>query len=113
MKGTSRKITSQKGGFLNFLRPLIIACLPLMKTVIKYQAKSVLLPLGLSAGMSAADSGIQKKIYGSATTAMIISNEQMEDIKKIVKRLEESRLLMQGITKIIKKEIKEQKGVSL
>ena len=41
--------------------------------------------------MSAADAAIQKKIYGSGrTTALIISNEVMEDIVKIVKLLEES-----------------------
>ena len=43
-------------------------------------AKNVLLPLGLSAGMSAVDVAIQKKIYGSGTTALIISNKEMEDI---------------------------------
>ena len=63
--------------------------------------------------MSAAASGIQKEIYGSATTAMIILNEQMEDIMKIVKSLEESRLLIHGITEIIKNELQEEKGVSL
>ena len=65
IKGTTRKITGQKGGFLNFLRPLMTAGLPLMKSVLTPLAKSVLLPLGLSAGMSAADAAIQKKIYGS------------------------------------------------
>ena len=82
---------SLKGkGFLNFLRPLITAGLPLMKGVFTPLAKSVLLSVGLSAGMSAADAAIQKKIYGSGVTALIISNEEMEDIMKIVKSLEES-----------------------
>ena len=44
-----------------------------------------MLSLGLTAGMSAADAAIQKNIYGSGTLALIISNEQMEDIMKIVK----------------------------
>ena len=44
--------------------------------------------LGLSAGMSAADAAIQKKIYGSSSTPLIISNEEMEDIIIIVKSLE-------------------------
>ena len=58
-------------------------------------AKSVLLPLRLWAGMSAADAAIQKRIiYGSRTTALIISNEEMEDIMKIVKSLEEPGLLI-------------------
>ena len=60
LKGATRKITSQEGGFLNFLRPLITAALLLMKNVLTPLAKSVLLPLGLSAVMSAADTAIQK-----------------------------------------------------
>ena len=93
LKGTAGKITSQKGSFLNFLRPLITAGLLLMKSVLTPLAKSVLLPLGLSAGMSVADAAIQKNIYGSGTTALIISNKKMEDIMRIVKWLEESGLL--------------------
>ena len=46
--------------------------LPLMKRVVTLLAKSVLIPLGLSAWMSVADTAIQKKIYGSGTTASII-----------------------------------------
>ena len=61
------------------------AGLPLMKSVFTALAKSVLLPLALSAGMSAADVAIQKKIYGSGTTALTILNEEMEDIINIVK----------------------------
>ena len=47
LKGTTRKITSQEGGFLNFLRPLMTAGLPLMKSVLTPLAKSVLLPFVL------------------------------------------------------------------
>ena len=79
LKGTSRKITSQKRGFLNFLRVLMTAGLPLTKSLFENLAKSVLLPLGLSAAMSAADAAIQNKICGSDTTALIISNEEMEN----------------------------------
>ena len=110
LKGTTRKITSQEGAFLNFLKPLTTAGLPLMKSVLTPLAKIVLLPLGLSAGMSAADAVIQNNIHGSGTTALIISNEEMEDIMKIVKSLEESRLLVKGISETIKNETKEQKG---
>ena len=92
----SRKITSQEGGFLNFLRPLITAALLLMKNVLTPLAKSVLLPLGLSAVMSA--------FNGSGTTALIISNEEMEDLMKIVKSLEESGLIVKGVSKTIKNE---------
>ena len=67
----------------------------------------VLLPLGLSAGLSAADTAIQKKIYGSWTTALIILDEEMEDIMKIVKSFEESGLLVKGISEAIKNETKE------
>ena len=58
--------------------------LPLMKSVLKSLAKSVLLPFGLSAAMSPTDAAIQKKIQGSGTTALIIPNEEMENIMKIV-----------------------------
>ena len=61
LKGRTRRITSQEGGFLNFLRPLMINALPLMKTVVTPLAKSGLLLLGLSARMSAADAAIQKR----------------------------------------------------
>ena len=84
IKGTTRKITSQEGELLNFLRTLLTAGLPLIKNVLILLAKSVLLPLGLSVGMSAADADIQKKIYGSGTTALITSNEQMDNLMKIV-----------------------------
>ena len=52
--------------------------------------------------MSAAEAAIQKEIYGSGTTALIISNEEMKDIMKIVKFLEESGLLIKGISETIK-----------
>ena len=55
------KISSQEGRFLNFLRPLMTAGLPLMKKIVTTLAKSVLLPLGLWAEMSAADAVIQKR----------------------------------------------------
>ena len=61
LKGTDRKITSQEGGFLNFLRLLMTAGLPLVKSVHTLLAKIVLLSFALSAGMSAAGADIQKK----------------------------------------------------
>ena len=72
LKGTTRKVTSYEGRFLNFHRPSMTASLPLMKSLLTPLAKSVLLPLGLSA----ADTAIQKKIYESGTTALTISNEE-------------------------------------
>ena len=56
-----------------------------MKNALTPLAKTVLFPLRLSAGISVADAAIQKKIYGSGATALIISNDEMEDIMKIVK----------------------------
>ena len=85
------------------------AGLPLSKSVLTPLAKSVLLLLGSSSGMSAADAAIQKKIYGSDTTALIISDEEMNDIMKMVKSLEESELIIKGISETIKNEAKEQK----
>ena len=65
-------------------------------------AKCVLLKLGLSAGMSVADATIQKKIYGSGFTALIISNKKKENIMKIVKSRGESALLTKGVSETIK-----------
>ena len=56
------------------------------------------------------DAGIQKKIHGSGTTTLIISNEEINDITKIVQALEDSDILLKGVTKTIKNETKEQKG---
>ena len=80
--------------------------LRLIKILLTPFAKSVLLPLRLSAEILAADAGIQKKMYGSGTTALIIWNGEMEDIMEIVKSLEESRLLIKVISKTIKNEAK-------
>ena len=88
LKETTTKITSQEGEFLIFLRPLMTAGLPLMKSLLTTLAEGVLLLLGLSAGMSAAVAAIQKKIYKSGITTLIISNEKMEDQMKILKSLE-------------------------
>ena len=52
----------------------------------------------------------KKKIHESSTTALIISNEEMEETIKTVKSLENSGLLIRGISKTIKKEAKEQKA---
>ena len=60
-------------------------------------AKNVLTPLGITAG----------------NTTLIISNEEMNDIIKIIQALENSNILLKGITKTIKNETKEQKGVFL
>ena len=73
-------------------------------------AKSVLIPLGLTAVASAADAGIHKKILGSGNTTLIISNNEKEDLIKIIKSLEDSGLLLKGVTQSVQNEVKEQKG---
>ena len=89
----------QSGGFLGkLLGPLIKTGIPLTKNVIIPLTKSVLTPLGLTAAASAADAGIHKKILGSGNTTLIILNKDIEDLIKIVKFLEDSRLLLKGVT---------------
>ena len=73
-------------------------------------AKNVLTPLGVTAAASAIDAGIQKKVHGSRTTTLIIWNEEINDIMKIVQALEDSNILLKGVTKTVKNETKEQKG---
>ena len=80
-----------------------------MKNDLQPLAKSFLIPLGLIAAASAADAGIHKKILGPGSTTLIISNERMEDIMKIVKSLEDSNLLIEWVSKTIQFEAKEQK----
>ena len=46
LKRTTRKITGEKRGFFNFLRLLMTAGLPLMKSVLNPLVASVLIPLG-------------------------------------------------------------------
>ena len=101
----------QLGGFLGrLLGPLLKTGLPLIKNVIKPLTKSVLIPLGLTAATSATDAGIHKKILGSGYTTLIISNDELEDVIKIVKSLEDSGLLLKGVTETIQNEVKKQKG---
>ena len=80
-----------------------------MKTVIKPLAISVLIPIGLTAAASAADAGIHNKILGSGSTTLIISNDEMEYIIKIVESLEGFGLLLKGASETIRNESKEQK----
>ena len=72
-------------------------------------AKNVLASLGLTAAMSAIDRSIQKKIYGSGVK-LIIEQEDMKDIMKIIEALENSGILLKGVSKTIENETKEQRG---
>ena len=99
----------QSGGFLGrLLGPLLKTGLPLIKNVIKPLAKSVLIPLGLTAATSAADAGIHKKMLGSGNTSLIISNDEIHDFIKTVNSLEDSGLLLKGVTETVQNEVKEQ-----
>ena len=97
----------QLGGFLSRLLGLLLKTgLPLTKNMIKPLAKSVLISLGLTAVLSAADSGIHKKILGSEnTTMLLISNEEMNDNIKIVKSLEDSGSLLKRVTEAVQNEV--------
>ena len=97
----------QSGEFLDSLLSKIAG--PLMKVAVPL-AKNILAPLGITAASAAIDAGIQKKIYGSRITALIISNEEMNDTMKIVQALEDSNILLKGVTETIKNETKEQRG---
>ena len=92
----------QCAGFLSKLvGPLLKTGLPLIRNVIKPLAKSVLITSGLTAAASAADAGIHQKILGSGNTTLLISNEEMNHIIKIVQALEDSNVLLKGVTKTI------------
>ena len=91
----------QSGGFLDkLLGPLLKTGLSLTKNVLKPLAKSVLIPLGLTAAASTIDAAIRQKIFGSGcpsdlalhTTTLIISNEEMNDIMKVVKSVKMRKL---------------------
>ena len=72
-------------------------------------AKNVLPPLGLTAAMSAIDGSIQKKIHGSGVK-LIIEQEDMNHIMKIIEALENSGILLKGVRKTIENKTKEQRG---
>ena len=72
-------------------------------------AKNILAPLDLAAAMSVIDGSIQKKIHGSEVK-LIIEQEDMNDIIKIIEVLENSSFLLKGVTKTIENETKEQRG---
>ena len=97
-----------------------------MKNVLKPLAKSISIPLGVTTAASATDAAIHKKMFGSRRpplditsyhsnlasrmTTLIISNDEKNDIMKIIRSLEGSRLLIKDVSEIIENEAKEQKG---
>ena len=96
----------QSGGFLGKLLSKLAG--PLMKVALRL-AKNVLAPLGLTAAMSAIDGSIQKKIHGSGIK-LIIEEEDTKDILKIIEALENSGILLKGVSKTIENETTEQRG---
>ena len=95
-KAQKKKII-QSGGFLGKLLSKLAG--PLMKVALPL-AKNVLAPLGLTAAMSAIDGSIQKKLHGSGVK-LIIEQEDMNDIMKIIEALENSGILLKGVSKTI------------
>ena len=104
-KAQIKKLT-QSGGFLSKLLSKLAG--PLMKVAMPL-AKNVFAPLGLTAAMSAIDGSIQKKIHCSGVK-LIIEQEDMNDIMKIIEALENSGILLKGVSKTIENETKEQRG---
>ena len=77
------------------------------RSVLKSLAKSAVIQLELTAAATAAaDEAIHKKTFGSDTTRLIISNDEMNDIIKIVEYLEESGLLIKTVSETIQDEVK-------
>ena len=92
------------------LGKLLMSFLPkLIKPAISLGKTTLALP-GLSAAMSATDAAIQKKMCGCGNTTLIISNDDLDDLIKIVTALEEHDILLKGTTKIIKNESNKQEG---
>ena len=96
----------QSGGYLGKLLSKLAD--PLMKVAMPL-AKNVLAPLGLTAAMSAINRSIQKKMRGEGVK-LVIEQEDMNDIMKIIEALENSGILLKGVTKTIENETKEQRG---
>ena len=96
----------QSAGFLGKLLSKLAG--PLMKVAMPL-AKNVLAPLGLTAAMSAINGSIQKKKRGDGVK-LNIEQEDINDIIKIIEALENSGILLKGVTKTIENETKEQRG---
>ena len=96
----------KSGGFLGSILSKLAG--KLMKVTVPL-AKNILASLGITAAASVIGAGVQKKIHGSGTTTLIISKKEMNEIMKIIQALEDSKIVLKGVTKTIKNEIKKQK----
>ena len=105
----------QSGGFLvGILGLLLKTGLLLLENILKPLAKSVLIPLGLTAAASPKDAAThKKKKLGLGNTTLIIMNEEMNDKSQIVKSLEEFDLFTKRFSETMKNKAKEQQGIFL
>ena len=95
MKATTKKLLLKKDGFsISFT--INATGLPVMKSALRSLGKSVLLPLKLTTAVSETEAVIQKKIFVFGMRTLIISNEELDDIRKVVKSLEESGFFDKG-----------------
>ena len=100
----------QSGGFLGRrLEPLLKTRLTSIGNVLQPLSKSLLIPLELTVAASATDAAIHKKMFRSGFTTLILYNEEMNGIGKIIKFLEESELLIKGVSETFTNEAKEQR----
>ena len=96
----------QSGGFLRrHLGPLLNTGLLLIGNVLKPLTKSVLIPLGLTALASATDAAVHEKVFGYGTTTLIISNEEMNAVMKMIKSLKEYGLLIKSVSKTAERRV--------
>ena len=72
-------------------------------------AKKMLAPLGITTAEVSIDARSQNKIHGLGTTTLITSNKETNEIMKIVQTLRDSNILLKGVTKTLKNEIKGRK----
>ena len=103
LKRTTRKNNTEKGEFVNFVRLLLIAGLPLMKNVLTPLAEIILVPLVLTVA------AIQNKIFDVDMATLIFSNEEMDDIMKIVKSFQDAGLLIKNFSETVENEEKNKK----
>ena len=78
--------------------------MPLIRNLLELLAKNVLIPLWLTTAASTTDAAIHKKMFGSGYATLIISNKELEDIMKIINSLDDSGLLIKGVSETIKNE---------
>ena len=101
----------QSAAFLGIFFLLLKTGLPLIKrNTRQLLPKSLLIPLGITAAVLPAHAKKYRKILGSGTTTLIISNKEIEHVIKIIKSLEDSGVLIKGVSETMQNEAKEQKS---